>query len=88
MSAKSLSPIVCDVFFLTELRPNEHVNVMAKFVVKGVSKGDIAYKRNQQCPSREATKDLIDVQFDPRRLALPLRMITAKYPGLGDSPSA
>jgi len=61
MCTKFLFPIIRNVLFLPELRPNEHVNMMAKFVVKSVSKRDIPYKGNPKRPSREATKDLIDI---------------------------
>jgi hypothetical protein len=61
MCTKFLSPVVRNVLFLPELRPNEHVNMMAKFVVKSISKRDIPYKRNPKGPTREASKYLIDI---------------------------
>ena len=88
MGTEFLSPIICNIFFLAKLRAYEHVNVMAKFMMESFSHHEIPCERNPNRPSGQTIEDSVDIQLNPRWLAFPLLVITAKNPGLRDAPSS
>ncbi len=63
------------------------MNVMAYFVEESVAQGEILNERDPHRPARVGLQNLIDVELNPRRLALPFRVISALNSSLRDSPA-
>lgn len=58
------------------------MNVMPQFVIEGLGNCHVSREGYPKCPSRPSPEYLINVEFDPRRLAFPFSMIESGYPRL------
>lgn len=80
-------PIVGNIFLFAIFRTDKQVNVMSWLVTKGMGNCKVSRERYPTNPSRPVLQNLINVEFDPRKLPFPFFMIKAGYSRVSDASS-
>lgn len=85
---KFLAPVVSHVLPLTIFRPDNKVNMVAKFVIEDISDRQVAKEGYPKDISRPTLKNLIYVELDPWRLSFPFLVIKASHARLRNAPTS